>query len=339
MSEKRKITITDVADSLGVSKTTVSRAISGKGRIGKDTKDRVLRFISENDYVPNAMARGLAEQKTYNLGLCIPTDSAMFELPFFNDCMRGICEAAGESDYDVVVTMVSPRDTGALERLLSNRKVDGVILSRTYVSDPNVSLLKQNGIPFVTVGSFSTDDVVQIDSNHRTACEMLTSILISQGIEKIALLCGNPSHVVTNSRMNGFIDAYVKAGIKNSDKMVFRDNEGSLLERNLDAILDEDYDGIICMDDSICMRVIDKLKTEGVTVPKDIKLASFYYSKSLDRVTPQVTSLKFNAKELGRKAAKVLIDILSGREYEMKTLLGYEISLKDSTKMSSGDDV
>lgn len=329
----KKITITDVADALGVSKTTVSRAISGKGRIGKETKERVLKFIGENDYVPNALARGLAEQKTYNLGLCIPTDSAMVDLPFFNECMRGICEVAGESDYDVVVTMVSPKDTTALERMLSNRKVDGVILSRTYVNDPNVKILKQNGIPFVTIGSFIDDDVVQIDSDHRAACEMLTSILISQGVKKIALLCGNPSHVVTNSRMNGFVDAYVKAGIKTPDKMIFKDNEGALLERNIDAILDEDYDCILCADDSICMRVIDKLKTEGVAVPEDIKLASFYHSKTLDRVTPRVTSLKFNAKELGMATAKVLLNIIGGREYETKTLLGYEISLKESTKI------
>ena len=69
--EKKDITIADVAEALGVSKTTVSRAISGKGRIGKETRKRVLEYIEEHDYKPNAIAKGLAQSKTYNICVVI----------------------------------------------------------------------------------------------------------------------------------------------------------------------------------------------------------------------------------------------------------------------------
>lgn len=71
---EKKLTISDVAEALGVSKTTVSRAISGKGRIGAETKERVLAFIQEHNYKPNVLAKGLAKLKTYNIGIMLPED-------------------------------------------------------------------------------------------------------------------------------------------------------------------------------------------------------------------------------------------------------------------------
>ncbi|MEG0961283.1 MAG: LacI family DNA-binding transcriptional regulator, partial [Lachnospiraceae bacterium] len=83
----KKITISDVAQALGVSTTTVSRAISGKGRIGNDTKERVQAYIKEHNYRPNVMARGLARLKTYNIGVVLPEEYTLVDLPFFQTCL------------------------------------------------------------------------------------------------------------------------------------------------------------------------------------------------------------------------------------------------------------
>ena len=111
--EKKVYTIDDIARELGVSKTTVSRAISGKGRIGQTTREKVLSFIEEHDYRPNVMAKGLAQRKTFNLALLLPKDYAITEFPFFKDCMQGICEMASSHDYDVIISM---RDWRRIER-------------------------------------------------------------------------------------------------------------------------------------------------------------------------------------------------------------------------------
>lgn len=330
---KKKITIADVANALGVSKTTVSRAISGKGRVGADTRKKVLEYISENNYVPNALAKGLAQSKTYNIGLCVPEDFALVDLPFFQKCLMGICEVVGPMDYDVVISITNNYDVSQLERMVKNRKVDGVIVTRTLTDDAPVRLLKENGIPFVTIGSNPDPDIIQIDNDNETACGMLTSILIKQGIEKIALLCGDSTHVVTRNRKQGYLNAMREAGICDLDKMVYEDISGPLLEKAVDSILDEEYDCILCMDDSICVRVLDKLKAEGVSVPEDIKVASFYNSSVLERNVPSITSLKFDPRELGKTAARILLDILAERKVQSKTLLGYEISMKESTQL------
>lgn len=88
MKKGNVITISDVAEALGVSKTTVSRAISGKGRIGEATRQKVLAYIEEHDYKPNVIARGLAQSKTFNLCVVMPEDYVLVDLPFFRKSLQ-----------------------------------------------------------------------------------------------------------------------------------------------------------------------------------------------------------------------------------------------------------
>ena len=83
--ENKTLTIADIADTLGVSKTTVSRAISGKGRIGSETRERVLKYIDAHNYTPNVIAKSLAQNKTYNLAVVMPGDYELIDLPFFQN--------------------------------------------------------------------------------------------------------------------------------------------------------------------------------------------------------------------------------------------------------------
>ena len=109
--DKQKIyTIGDIAQELGVSKTTVSRALSGKGRIGKETKERIFALAKQYNYQPNVQARGLAQSRTYNIGLMIPLDYSRNDFPFFKECMNGIYKTASNYNYDVVIMMSNGQD-------------------------------------------------------------------------------------------------------------------------------------------------------------------------------------------------------------------------------------
>ena len=111
----QKMTISDVAEALNISKTTVSRAISGKGRIGAETRRRVLEYIEEHNYKPSVIAKGLAQSKSYNIGWVMPSDYSVVDLPFFQKCLMGLLEMAAPVDYDVLVCTVSPDDMSQLE--------------------------------------------------------------------------------------------------------------------------------------------------------------------------------------------------------------------------------
>ena len=170
----KNITIADVAEALGVSKTTVSRAISGKGRIGAETREKVLAYIEEHNYTPNVIAKSLAQSKTYNIGVMIPSEYDIIDLPFFQSCLFGIQEIAATMDYDILLTISKPEDTSQLERIVTNRKVDGVILMRTFVDDKQAKMLAKRGIPFATVGGTNVKEAIQVDQDHQSACKELT---------------------------------------------------------------------------------------------------------------------------------------------------------------------
>ncbi|MDY2660629.1 MAG: LacI family DNA-binding transcriptional regulator, partial [[Ruminococcus] gnavus] len=132
---KSKITIHDVAEELGVSASTVSRAISGKGRIGEATRKKVMDYIKIHDYHPNGIAKSLAQSRTNNIAIIIPEVKELVDLPFFYTCMYGVNEVALANGYDMFVITTSGKDNSHLKRLIDNNKVDGMILGRTYRND------------------------------------------------------------------------------------------------------------------------------------------------------------------------------------------------------------
>ena len=153
---EKNITIADVAEALGVSKTTVSRAISGKGRIGRETRERVLAYIEEHDYKPNVIAKGLAQSKTYNICVVMPGEYDVVDLTFFQECLFGIQEIAGSMEYDILLSICRKNDISSLERIIANHKVDGVILMSAFPCGPDsmtndmlVRLVKD--VPILTI--------------------------------------------------------------------------------------------------------------------------------------------------------------------------------------------
>lgn len=331
--EKKNITIADVAEALGVSKTTVSRAISGKGRIGKETKERVLAYIKEHDYKPNAIAKGLAQSKTYNLCVVMPENYAVVDWNFFQECLFGIQEMAEIAGYDILLSMCRMADISSLERIIANRKVDGVVLMRTFLEDAQIEFLLQKGVPFVTTGSTNYEGVVQIDHNHRSACKELTSIILMKNLKKIALIGEDEGYVVTQNRLCGFKEAYEQMGEPLDESLLYLNPENRVrVDKTVSDILERNVDCILCMDDAVASRVLKVLREKHVKVPGDVRVASFYDSTILENHVPSITSLSFDAKELGRVACRTLLDMIEGIEVKERTLLPYEVVLKESTK-------
>lgn len=331
IEEKKIYTIDDIARELGVSKTTVSRAISGKGRIGQATRNRVLEFIEQHDYRPNVMAKGLAQKKTYNLALLLPKDYAMTEFPFFKDCMQGICEVASQYDYNVIISMIDADDISQVERLEKNKKVDGIILSRAIEHSDVQEYLKKCREPVVVIGPAEDPNYIYVDNNNQEASREMTKLLLSQGARKLALLGGNPSYSVTDSRYQGYVEAHEEMGYFVDEKLVFMNCIDSF--KVLDAvnqILDYGADGILCMDDVICSMCICSLREKKIQIPSKMRVASLYDSQSLQYNQPAVTSVRFDTVRLGMAAAVKLLEILGEEIAEEPKQFHYQILQRES---------
>lgn len=331
--EEKNLTIADIAQELGVSKTTVSRAMSGKGRIGEETRKRVQAYIEAHHYSPNVVAKGLAQNKTFNLGLVLPGDYNIVELPFFQKCMMGISRTASEAGYDVLLSMVTADKITQLERAVTNRKIDGAILTRTLADDAPMRYLQENGVPFVAIGSTDEAKVVQIDNDHRGACRELTGRLLDGGIRSLALIGGREEYIVTKNRLLGFEDAFAEHPGWDGSRQTFLniEDEGEV-EKIVEGLLTERVECIVCMDDFLCGCVLNVLQTRRAAVPEQVQVVSFYDSSTLANRIPAVTSIRFNVEELGRKACGMLLRMLDGEEAQGRTLLGYEVRMRESTR-------
>lgn len=329
----KALTIADIAQELGVSKTTVSRAISGKGRIGQETRKKILDYIDEHNYKPNVVAQGLAQSKTFNICAVMPGKQGLTDMPFFRNSLMGLVELTGERGYDVIVTMSDDNDITNLDRVISNRKVDGVVLLRAVVEDPAVKYLKERQVPFVVLGSVPDQDVLQVDSAHREACKELTEKLLESGSRRIALLGGNERHVVNRNRLAGFLEAFEGKGMKADEELIYLNVKQHVggVEKKAKEAMRQEVDTIICTDDTICMGVLNMFEREKINIPKEVKIASFYNSAVLDNHVPSITTLKFDARELGAVCAELLLERIEKEPEEMKRMLGYEVVMGDST--------
>jgi len=313
---KKNYTLDDIARELGVSKTTVSRAISGKGRIGAKTREQVLGFIQEANYRPHVIARGLAQKKTFNIGLALPEELKAWDSPFCQKSINGICETASQNDYDLILFWISSSNLSQLRRIIDNQKTDGIILTRTMFKDDPVSLLKSQGMPFVVIGSSDDNTVTHIDNDHVEACKTLMKLLFSRGLRNFALIGGESDLYVTNSRLKGYELAF-RENYENPSGSIYLDSvTQAQIIRATDEALEKNPDCIVCMDDYICSVVMTRILEKGLSVPADLSVATFYRSVMLENLNPPITGLEFDEKRLGGIACSTLIRKLQGETVE-----------------------
>lgn len=331
---KKPCTIEDIAQALNVSKTTVSRAMSGKGRISKETVARVMEYAEEHGYRPNTIARGLAQSKTYNIGLSLPVDFGMTDAAFFRECIAGICEMATANNYDVVLSMTDGEDMFQIRRQIENRKVDGMILSRSTEDLSSLQeLLFKNAIPYVLIGPCNSPGVLWVDNQNYEASKELTEIILMKGYRRLALIGGDSKYAVTQSRRRGFEDAYQQHGIR-LDRALECMGVDSYLKaaKAVDWLIEMGAEGIMCMDDDICGLVLGCLRERGIRIPADIKIASFYDSAQMENNMPPVTSLHFDTKALGQYACRRLLEEINENPvWEEEISLSYQVILRKST--------
>ena len=325
--------IAEIAEALGISKTTVSRALSGKGRVGEETRARVFAYAGLAGREVKAPRRPPVTSATHNLSLVIPKHFVQLDLPFLRKCMGGICTMAAQRGYDLLLCYVSQTDTVQLERQLASHKVDGVILSRTMADDPSVDLLKQYNVPFVAIGRIDDDTIPQADNDQvGAACEM-TRLLLQLGTRRIAYLGGSGTYTVNADRLRGYLRGLAEFNIP-ADQALIRTGIESDEQRMdaLEAVLEQHPDCLLCCDDRLAFDLVRELRARHIRVPQDVRVASLYDSELLVGMTPSVSAVQFDAERIGSTACRMLLDRLAGKDIPTKQLQGYQVILRDSTK-------
>ncbi len=261
--ETEKMTIEQVADALGLSKTTVSRALSGKGRISEETRTKVYAYMGRTRSEPVSAQSG-EKLRTNNIAMVVPQRFIALDLPFLRKCMGGICTMADQRGYDLMLCYASNTEYSQLQRQLANHKVDGVILTYAMADDPCIELLRQY---------------------EAAACEM-TRILLQLGAKRIALLVGSTIYAVNTDRIRGYLRGFAEFGVPVDQRLVHSgvESAGQTLDA-LEAALEQKADCILCGDDEIAFEVMRELRTRHILVPNDLRVASLYDSSMLASIS------------------------------------------------------
>ena len=304
---EKKIDISQMAEDLGVSKTTVSRALSGNGRVSEATRARVVQYAKEKNYVPNMLARGLVTQQSYNISLVFSRQFGNLAAPFLRKTVSAVYDVATRNDYDVLMTMVGERET--------------------------IPMLQKSGIPFVAIGRPADQDVISVDHDQVGGCRELVSLLLMKGLHRIALLGGSMLYTVNQSRLEGYKQAHDRACCKIDESLLFLELESDDLRTSaVELAVQRGADCILCMDDQVALLALSTLRQLNLRVPQDIRLASLYDDEALQECTTQITAVSFDAEQLGRRTAQQLLSLIRHQPVETRTLLGYQVGLRLSTQ-------
>ncbi len=324
------MTLDEIARELGFSKSTVSRALSGKGRIGKETAELVQNFVRNIEH--EAEEKEILKNSTHNIGVVLPSDIYYGSGTYFQNCLLGICEAASMFGYNVLLTTRKQNDIYELQLLVENKRVDGIILTRCLEDDKALQYLTDMHFPTAITGTCQYENVIQVDSDNEEAAEKMTSMLIGRGFRKFALLVKDMSFIVDKKRHDGFCKAMLKNGIPKQNQLFYN---GSVKMEFLDSIIDnlitQKVECVICGDDEVCTMIMSRLQAEGYRIPMDIAVASLYNSPNLECFSPAVTAVNIAASQMGNMAGKQLIQCLLGRKYETRTMMDYDILFRKST--------
>lgn len=324
------MTIEQIAKELGVSKSTVSRALSGKGRIGVQTRMKIQSYAREAGVWPPQQSKE-EPKRTKNIGVVIPADAYTISIPFFQECLLGISEAASMLQYDVMIITCPNNDLSKIQALVENRRVDGIILLRSVEDDRIIKYLTQIHFPTGLTGICDYDEVIQVDTDNEKAAENLTSLLIGQGYRRFAMVVGNLGYKVNADRCKGFHHALERYGIPQEQQLLYSNFINmELLDSIISDVFARKIECIMCADDVICTRLMSRLQAEGYRIPHDISIVSLYNSTNLDCFSPAVTAVNISAKQVGNMIGKQMIQYLQGNEYSAKTIVDYEILFRKS---------
>jgi DNA-binding LacI/PurR family transcriptional regulator len=320
--QRHQATIKEIAQELGISISTVSRALQNNTRIGLRTRERVWETAKLMHYVPNPAALLLKKNKTSTIGVVLP----YLQEEFFSVAITGIEDIALEKGYNVVVSQSRDkfeREANALKSFLNSR-VDGVIASVAAETNnySHYKELESYGTPLVFF-----DRVPRNLEANKVRCSVTegafeaVEFLVNRGIKKIALLNGPSNLEVCDERLNGYLLAIKKFKLDTSPSYIKSTDlsKEDTIEKMLELLsLKEKPEAILTFNDYVALYAMQVCKQKNIVPNKDISFVSFanlpimYYMEN-----PPLASVEQFAYNMGLKSAELLINIIENPSEEM----------------------
>ncbi|GAA1145763.1 LacI family DNA-binding transcriptional regulator [Microbacterium natoriense] len=334
MRQARAVTLQDIADRLGVSRSTASFAITGRGRVSDDMRSRVLEVAAELGYRPNTVARNLKGSRTGALALRLPVSSTA--MSYYMEATFGIAEEADAAGMTVFVLPTQPRAAG-----LDNLAADAVIILDPALDDPIVRNLLDGRIPVITgepAPAGLPSGRAEVTSDHETAVRDLMDHLWEQGVRHPAALIPDiRSHWAFTVR-DTFTAWCRERGI--APRLSTLSHPAAPAEIHAavaDIVRDEDapVDAILAVTDGTVLNVVTSAQSLGRSVGDDLLVAALVDSEVLAVTQPSITAIDLHPREIGRRCVRAALAVLAadatGTDAPQREIVPIVVNRREST--------
>jgi DNA-binding LacI/PurR family transcriptional regulator len=333
---KSAATIRDIAKMLGISKSTVSRALNDHYDVNPETARRVRELAAKIDFQPNILAQHFKQQKTFTIGVIIPETVNRF----FAKAVGGIQQVADRAGYNVIICQSNESietEKKNLQALLSNR-VDGLLVSVSRETNQynHFQHVINQEVPLVFFDRIVEElSTYQVHSDNYEVSLLGTEHLIDQGCKRIAFIAGPQYLYNSRNRLKGYLDALEKRKLKVDEALIIHTNyQLNTVEEYVRHLfsLRKRPDGIFAINDMAAIEIMHILKKRGLSIPHDVAILGFNNETICRFIEPALSSIDHPAFDMGMAAAELLLARISNDALPLqKRLVKSRLVVREST--------
>lgn len=329
MGKSKAVKLKDLAMELNLSISTVSRALSGNGRMSEKTRERVLQAVKKANYTPNAVARSLRKQDAMSIGIIV-TDITN---SFFSSVIKGAQNISRARGYSILLSNSDENERFEKEamQLMLEKQVSGLILASIGKRTKKIDMFNKQQVPIVYIDNIPSglSDFDSVTTDNYKAAYHLATMLIRKGYRRIGMITGPMNQSSGIQRFQGFAGAMEDNGLSvNPDWIKQGDFKLSSGAEAMTEILNmnesEQPRAMIVSNNYMTYGAVRVVKERGKTIPGDIAFVSFDTMDFTSLTTITIASMNQDAEEIGTKAAEVLISRMQSPEETIHTNLVLE---------------
>lgn len=316
MKKGHQVTMKEIAKKLGVSVSTISRALQDSPELHPETKRKIVEMAKEMNYQPNLLAQSLRISRTKTLGVIVPEITSHF----FASCISGIQDTANSRGYNVMICQSNEsieQEKKNIKALVSSQ-VDALLISLSRETNHYEHLyeLYDREIPFVLFDRVNEDiPVSKITFNDAGGAYQVTHHLLDTGCRRIMYVSGPEDLYISKKRKEGYLSALAEFGLgEEADLIKYTDltYEGNVKAAEEIAAMNPRPEAVFCMIDPVAVDVLTVWKDMGIRIPEDMSLAGFTNNPTSAVVEPPLTTVSQPGYEMGKLSVSHLLDQLDG---------------------------
>ncbi|MBN1248078.1 MAG: LacI family DNA-binding transcriptional regulator [Anaerolineae bacterium] len=334
-----RVSIKDIAHAVGVSHSTVSRALNDSPLINEKTRARIQAVATEMGYIPNAVARGLKAQRSSTVGLVVTSLTD----PFFSEVMAGVDAVAGAADLSMFVTAShnDPEREMAVIETFHRRRVDGIIVAASRLSNRYRNRLARIQVPIVLLNQHTDEtqpDFHSVAFDEREGARLAVEHLLDLGHRRIGYLGLGNRQRSNRLRHEGYERALRDAGIVPApdwahvvpEHEIGTLDDAAVGERAFPALLDSGVTAALCYNDRTAAGALVACRQQRVQVPVGISIVGFDDIELARWISPPLTTVRQPREAMGRVAMEMMLALLAGDAVEDRVLMP-ELVRREST--------